>query len=222
MRGGGGPAAARPASCCRPLGCAASAAFFVHSCCAHCCAAEHKSGLLGSTALAEAAAVMPGMVRRRSKPPPADDGGAALPQVSTSLTSLSSSTSAAAGSPLREVGFWSSRPEMEAGEGPGDYTCRPNPRQHVRRGWAETAEAKALLAYLRAGYIESYEMGYSFCRFGGRGAGRRQGVDRQKPGTSTGGDVGCYGCPTGPWRAMGCVALTDGEFVWPEGLVSLS
>ena len=39
-------------------------------------------------------------------------------------------------------------------------------------------------------------MGYSNCRFGGDGS-----------------------CPTGPWVNMGCIALTDGEFVWPEGLV---
>lgn len=99
--------------------------------------------------------------------------------------------------PLREVGFWCSTTASQAAADDG----RPSPLQHVRRGWSRTPEAKLLAEYLSAGYVESYEMGYSFCRFAGQG-----GEDGRAP------------CPHGAHSAMGCVALTDGEFVWPEGL----
>ena len=108
---------------------------------------------------------------------------------------------------LSEVGFWTSRPEPA--DGPGSADGRANPLGHVQpstqgKCWGETAEAQALTAYLRAGYVETYEMGYSFCRFGEVGLAA---------------DRGSGPCPAGAWRDMGCVALTDGEFVWPEGLV---
>ena len=94
--------------------------------------------------------------------------------------------------PLREVGFWAATGSSAADD------PRPQPNAHVDKDWAQSPAAEQLASYLRVGYIESYEMGYSNCRFGGTGDGS---------------------CPTGPWMDMGCIALTDGEFVWPEGLV---
>jgi hypothetical protein len=91
---------------------------------------------------------------------------------------------------LREVGFWAASPATAT-------DCRPHPSAHVDPVWARSTAAQQLASYLRAGYVESYEMGYSNCRFGG--------------------SDGCD-CPAGPWVDMGCIALTDGEFVWPEGL----
>eukprot|EP01043_Picozoa_sp_COSAG02_P015984 COSAG02_NODE_694_length_18422_cov_19.850188_5_plen_288_part_00 len=93
---------------------------------------------------------------------------------------------------LREVGFWA-----VTGSTPADDQ-RPHPNPNVDEAWAQSPAAEQLASYLRVGYIESYEMGYSNCRFGGSGDGS---------------------CRTGPWMDMGCIALTDGEFVWPEGLV---
>lgn len=93
--------------------------------------------------------------------------------------------------PLREVGYWAPAGELK------NSADRPNPRDCAVPGWATTSAGRQLAGYLRAGYVESYEMGYSNCRFSGCGDCR---------------------CPAGPWVEMGCVALTDGSFVWPEGL----
>ena len=62
------------------------------------------------------------------------------------------------------------------------------------RPWPETcsrtsAEWDALVAYLELGYVETMELGYSECRL-----------------------CGLFGLE------MGCLSLTDGKFVWPEGL----
>lgn len=94
--------------------------------------------------------------------------------------------------PLREVGFWAVTRSSAV------HDRRPHPSAHIDDEWAQSLACEQLASYLRSGYIESYEMGYSNCRFGD--------------------DTECS-CPSGPWEEMGCVALTDGEFVWPEGLV---
>lgn len=52
-------------------------------------------------------------------------------------------------------------------------------------------ELRTCTAYLRAGMLESYEHGYSHCRF--------------------------RTC-AGAGKSMGCATLTDGVWVWPEGL----
>ena len=62
---------------------------------------------------------------------------------------------------LREVGFWA-----VTGSTPADDQ-RPHPNPHVDEAWAQSPAAEQLASYLRVGYIESYEMGYSNCRFGG-------------------------------------------------------
>jgi hypothetical protein len=61
------------------------------------------------------------------------------------------------------------------------------------RRWPERGTSRVsrddVLAYLELGFVESMEFGYAECRLCGR---------------------------SGP--ALGCLSLTDGTYVWPEGL----
>ena len=58
--------------------------------------------------------------------------------------------------------------------------------------WRATRTGRLVLAYVtRAGYVESHELAYSTCRF-----------------------AGCQS----PRRELGCATLTDGVWLWPEGL----
>jgi hypothetical protein len=66
----------------------------------------------------------------------------------------------------------------------------PRPQWLVRRGW-HTDELALIVAYLRSGYTFAHWLGFSNCRFG-------CGIDVRKMGSSD---------------------RTDGEWVWPEGLV---
>lgn len=66
----------------------------------------------------------------------------------------------------------------------------PRPWRLVRRRW-NTDELQGISDYLRSGHPFLHYMGYSFCRF-------RCGIS---PGL------------------MGSCDLTDGEWVWPQGLV---
>jgi hypothetical protein len=87
---------------------------------------------------------------------------------------------------LVEVGFWAPLGAAEQPSGTPSHG-RPRARSCVDTEW-DAHERALVLSYVRyAGYLESYELGYSTCRFG---------------------------CGSG--RAMGCAALTDGVFVWPE------
>lgn len=61
----------------------------------------------------------------------------------------------------------------------------------VDADWAASPAAATLLAYLRGGLLESHELAYSYCRF--------------------------KGC-TAPPKELGLATLTDGVWVWPEGL----
>ncbi len=54
----------------------------------------------------------------------------------------------------------------------------------------DVSEKDVVLRYIEAGYIESYELGYSRCRFG------------------------CSAVA----KDLGCVTQTDLMYVWPEGL----
>ena len=65
----------------------------------------------------------------------------------------------------------------------------PHPEHLVRDGWLPDERAK-IIAYLDAGREYMAFMGYSFCRF-------KCGIDEAE---------------------LGCRDLTDGEWVWPEGL----
>jgi hypothetical protein len=70
-------------------------------------------------------------------------------------------------------------------------SSRPHPSRFIDASWhrEHADDAAAVVQYLRCGMLESYELGYSTCRL-----------------------CGVSG------KAMGCCALTDGVFVWPEGL----
>jgi hypothetical protein len=65
----------------------------------------------------------------------------------------------------------------------------PHPAYLVDEAW-ETADRGRIVQYLRDGIEQSVYLGYSYCRFAG-GPPREQ---------------------------MGCSDLTDGAWVWPEGL----
>eukprot|EP00752_Nemacystus_decipiens_P001353 g1342.t1 len=97
--------------------------------------------------------------------------------------------------PLIEVGFWADPRD--------DRDKRPNPAQLVDEDWGKTAAALAVALYLRSGFLESFELGYSFCRLGCF-AGSGGGSESRGPGNSN--------------KLMGCTTLTDGKYVWPEGL----
>lgn len=66
----------------------------------------------------------------------------------------------------------------------------PDPRLLVRRGWRKK-ERRQILAYLNSGHEHAGYAGYSYCRF--------------------------WFCWT-PHRFMGDFDLTDGVWVWPQGL----
>ncbi|CAM9913617.1 unnamed protein product [Discosporangium mesarthrocarpum] len=99
---------------------------------------------------------------------------------------------------MKDVGFWGDPRDRD------DH--RPHPVSFVDPGW-DASEREAVALYLRSGYVESFELGYSFCRFGCRGSR----------------DVGKQGSRSRDSKAhtveMGCCTLTDGEYVWPEGYV---
>ncbi|DBA01389.1 TPA: hypothetical protein N0F65_007286 [Lagenidium giganteum] len=60
---------------------------------------------------------------------------------------------------LEEVGFW-----RQAGEGVDDH--RPDPRGLVNHSWSQTQEARQVEWYIEeAGFVESHELAYSYCRF---------------------------------------------------------
>lgn len=83
--------------------------------------------------------------------------------------------------PLIEVGFWADSRD------PDD--TRPSPAKMVDEQWGATVAASAVTLYVQSGYLESFELGYSYCRFG-----------------------------CGRDMFMGCCTMTDGKYVWPEGL----
>ncbi|KAF0699764.1 Aste57867_9691 [Aphanomyces stellatus] len=86
---------------------------------------------------------------------------------------------------MEEVGFW-----RKSDADPADL--RPHPQALQDKTWymENKGTARQLIAYVRyAGCVESYEMGYSFCR-----------ID-----------------PSCPSKVMGACTLTDGVYCWPEG-----
>lgn len=84
---------------------------------------------------------------------------------------------------LIEVGFWA----VSRGVTTAD---RPWPCDAVDAAWSAEAEAAVVAGYVeRYGMVESFEPGYSWCRFG---------------------------CAA-PARELGCCTMTDGRFCWPEG-----
>ena len=66
----------------------------------------------------------------------------------------------------------------------------PHPQTLRSPGWVAAAEKRSIVEYLRSGNQAACFAGYSFCRIEG-------GPDNEQ---------------------MGCRELTDGEWIWPEGL----
>lgn len=109
--------------------------------------------------------------------------------------------------PLIEVGFWADPRD------PRDD--RPVPSRLVDKAWGETVGARAVALYARSGFIESFELGYSFCR-----------MNCTRGGLNLSGNAVIVGKNRSSSRMiggqhnkfMGCCTLTDGKYVWPEGL----
>lgn len=99
--------------------------------------------------------------------------------------------------PLVEVGFWADPRDPE--------DSRPRPAAMVDTEWGATVAARAVALYARSGFVESFELGYSFCRMG------------CGDGSSNGDDSAATRRPAGS-KIMGCCTQTDGRYVWPEGL----
>lgn len=89
---------------------------------------------------------------------------------------------------LIEVGFW--RRFEDKSVDPGDLRPWPSSPSFASDGSdIDIHQKETLLEYLSLGLIESYEFGYATCRVCG------------------------YHCDE-----MGCCSLSDGIYVWPEGL----
>ena len=88
---------------------------------------------------------------------------------------------------MEPLGFWRRTTGREGGD-----TSLPDPRELVDAAWAEGNPqlAQRVVAYCRSAHVESYEMGYSHCRFSACDAEGKE---------------------------LGCCNMTDGRFVWPEG-----
>ncbi|CBN76468.1 conserved unknown protein [Ectocarpus siliculosus] len=146
---------------------------------------------------------------------PTTAGASAAGSITSELTSPH-------GNVLVDVGFWADPRDS------GDK--RPDPAQLVDEEWGGTVEAVAVALYVRSGFLESFELGYSFCRFGCCGDGSAAQTSardskRRSWFSAIGGNGGrCGGGapeqrrgPKGS-KFMGCTTLTDGKYVWPEGL----
>lgn len=98
-----------------------------------------------------------------------------------------------------EVGFWCVRScprnsNLEAACACGSPSGLP--QDHTGQAAHTAALPTGVLChYLRSGWLESYEHGYSFCRYS------------------------ACAFSTGPHKDMGCCTITDGVYTWPEGLV---
>ncbi len=90
--------------------------------------------------------------------------------------------------PLLPLGFW----RLDAADTDPEHL---DPQTLVDPTWSGSAEAALVHLYLSCGLVESHELAPSWCRFG---------------------------CPRGlvgeRERDLGCATLTDGVYVWPEGL----
>jgi len=130
--------------------------------------------------------------------------------------------------PLIEEGFWSSLKRKEKEE---DFSrTRPNPLTMVDTEWASSEEAFTVLQYIDSPlmFIESFELGLAPCRFLAAIRSSTSKLNRE-------GNYSLYSslssCHTSMIKndensvyshclskEMGCASLTDGVFVFPEGL----
>jgi hypothetical protein len=98
---------------------------------------------------------------------------------------------------LKEVGYWQS-------DQGSPYL--PHPKYLVESGW-RTSERSMIVAYLKSGHECGYWCGYSYCRFDCFSQRLNKNVNELPTHERMDGI-----------RSMGCRDLTDGEWVWPEGL----
>jgi len=130
--------------------------------------------------------------------------------------------------PLIEEGFWSSlvRKEKE-----GDFSqSRPNPLTMVDTEWASSEEASTVLQYIDSPlmFIESFELGLAPCRFL---AAIRSSTSKMNLEGNNSLNSSLSSCHTPAIKndensvyshclskEMGCASLTDGVYVFPEGL----
>lgn len=78
--------------------------------------------------------------------------------------------------------------------------------------------SRAVALYLRSGFLESFELGYSFCRIGGDACVKSHQSHFGSPISSVDGGGGEGEAIEEGSIAMGCCTLTDGKYLWPEGL----
>jgi hypothetical protein len=90
--------------------------------------------------------------------------------------------------PLRGLGYWADADDWNAWLGGSEL---PHPLWLVRRGW-RSRERRRILAYLRSGHVYAAYKGFSSCRF-------------------------LLLCRSSR-PDLGSCDLTDGEWVWPQGL----
>ncbi|CAM9418991.1 unnamed protein product [Scytosiphon promiscuus] len=184
------------------------------------------------------------------QPAPGPSPDAAASSVATAPCSATNADAAAAlapsstfpphGDPLLEVGFWADPRDT------GDQ--RPNPALLVDEEWGRTVASLAVALYVRSGFLESFELGYSFCRLGccsdaskPAESSRRSGLETPKAKEAGTGAAAAAAdgaaaaergrnnvdvhrsatpenCGSVRKKFMGCTTLTDGKYVWPEGL----
>ena len=94
---------------------------------------------------------------------------------------------------LIEIGFWKDSKNKSLPR--NEIEGRPHPCDFVDSLWCSTnaGVVAAVLRYLKSAYLESYELGYSYCRFGD-----------------------CAAAIETP-MVMGACNMTDGVYIWPEG-----
>jgi hypothetical protein len=105
---------------------------------------------------------------------------------------------------LKEIGYWQSD-EWRA--------YLPHPKHLVELGWREDERAN-IISYLRTGHECGHWGGWSYCRFGCFCSDQYRSMssfERSKHADEL------RELAAGE-RSMGCLDLTDGEWVWPEGL----
>lgn len=130
--------------------------------------------------------------------------------IATSAADPASTPPSPPGAYLIDVGFWADPRDAE--------DQRPHPARLVDEEWGETVAARAVALYALSGFLESFELGYSFCRLG-CGSGGDGGEKHGKSGDGSSAAPGGGAAASGPAdRSMGCCTLTDGKYVWPEGL----
>jgi len=142
-------------------------------------------------------------------------------------------------SPLIEEGFWSSLVSpitSKEREHDSFLQTRPNPLTLVDKEWASSEEAFCVLRYIESPsiMIESFELGLAPCRFLASLQSRSLSTGSNKVNLNESDTLGLSlsSCNTAPLNnhdddssfsfclsnEMGCSSLTDGVFVFPEGL----